>query len=86
MKEYLPHIGSRQKWFLPMESLKVGDIVMVIYPSVIRREWNVGRIECIECMYPGSDHLVRVVDAQVEDKVLKRSVTRISQLEFTDTD
>ena len=83
MKEYLPHIGSRQKWFFPTENLKVGDVVMVIDPSAARREWKVGRIERT---YPGSDQLVRVVDVRVGDKILKRSVTRISPLEFAETD
>ena len=83
MKGYLPHIGSRQKWFFPTENLKVGDVVMVFDPSTARREWKVGRIECT---YPGSDQLVRVVDVQVRDKFLKRSVTRISPLEFAKTD
>ena len=83
MKEYLPHIGSRKKWFFPTENLKVGDVVMVIDPSTARREWKVGRIERT---YPGSDQLVRVVDVRVGDKILKRSVTRISPLEFAETD
>lgn len=56
---------------------------MVIDPSTARREWKVGHIEC---RYPGSDQLVRVVDVRVGDKFLKRSVTRISPLEFTETD
>ncbi|XP_068671017.1 uncharacterized protein [Montipora foliosa] len=83
MKEYLHHIGSRQKWFFPTENLKVGDVVMVIDPSAARREWKVGRIERTN---PGSDQLVRVVDVRVGDKSLKRSVTRISPLEFAETD
>ena len=83
MKEYLPHIGSRQKWFFPTENLKVGDVVMVIYPNASRREWKVGRIERT---YPGRDQLVRVVDARVGDKILNRPVTRISPLEFAETD
>ena len=83
MKEYLPHIGSRQKWFFPTENLKIGDVVMVIDPRAARREWKVGRIERT---YPGSDQLVRVVDVRVGDKVLKRSVSRISPLEFANTD
>ena len=56
---------------------------MVFDPSTARREWKVGRIECT---YPGSDQLVRVVDVRVGDKLLKRSVTRISPLEFAETD
>ena len=83
MKEYLPHIGSRQKWFFPTENLKVGDVVMVIDPNASRREWKVGRIERT---YPGGDQLVRVVDVRVGDKILNRPVTRISPLEFADTD
>lgn len=83
MKEYLPHIGSRQKWFFPTENLKVGDVVMVIDPNASRREWKVGRIERT---YPGRDQLVRVVDVRVGDKILNRPVTRISPLEFADTD
>ena len=56
---------------------------MVIDPSAARREWKVGRIERT---YPGSDQLVRVVDVRVGDKILKRSVTRISPLELAETD
>ena len=83
MKEYLPHIGSRQKWFFPTENLKIGEVVMVIDPCAARREWKVGHIERT---YPGSHQLVRVVDVRVGDKVLKRSVSRISPLEFANTD
>ena len=80
MKEYLPHIGSRHKWFFPEVNLQVGDVVMVIDPNAARRERNVGRIECT---YPGRDQLVRVADVRVGDKVLRRPVTRISPLEIT---
>ena len=45
MKEYLPHIGSSQKWFYPMETLNVGDVVMVIDPGAARKEWKVGRMK-----------------------------------------
>ena len=83
MKEYLPHIGSHQKWFFPMENLKIGDVIMVIDPCAVRREWKARRIERT---YLGSDQLVRVVDVRVGDKVLKRSVSRISLLEFANTD
>ena len=83
MKEYLPHIGSRHKWFFPEVNLQVGDVVMVIDPNASRREWKVGRIECT---YPGRDQLVRVVDVRVGDKVLRRPVTRISPLEVTNRD
>ena len=30
-----------------------------------------------ECTYPGRDDLVKVVDVRVEDKVLRRPISRI---------
>ena len=83
MKEYLPNISSRRRWFSPAVDLKVGAVVMVIDPNTARREWTVGRIECT---YPGRDDLVRVVDVRVGDKVLKRPISRISPLEIASCD
>ena len=44
MKEYLLQIGSRQKWYFRNSNLQVGDVVVVIDPSTLRRKWNVGRL------------------------------------------
>jgi hypothetical protein len=81
MKEYLPHIGSRQKWFLPTENLKKNDVVLVIDPQSARRDCGLGRIEAT---FPGKDGLVRVVDVRQGDKILRRPITRISPLEAND--
>ena len=81
MREYLQHIGSRPKWFFPVDNIQVGDVVIVIDPNAARRDWKVGRIEQT---YPDPDGLVRVVDVRVKDKVLKRLITRISPLEIQD--
>ena len=56
MKEYLPQIGSRQKWYFRNGNLRVGDVVVVIDPSTVRQQWNVGRIKQT---YSGPDGLVR---------------------------
>ena len=77
MREYLPQIGSRPKCFFPTGNIRVGDVVVVIDPNAARRDWKVGRIVQT---YPGPDGLVRVVDVQVKDKVLKRPITRLSPL------
>ncbi len=79
MKEYLPHIGSRKKWFLPTKNLHIGDVLVAIDPDAARREWKVGRIEQV---YPGNDELVCVVDVRVGGRVLRRPITRISPLEM----
>ena len=78
MREYLPTIGSRHKWFLPTENLKVGDVVLVIEPDAPRRDWKIGRIEAV---YPGQDGLVRVVDVRSRGVVKRRPITRLSPLE-----
>lgn len=68
LREYLPHIGSRHKWFSQQTNLKEDDIVVVIDPNATRRDWKVG--------------LVRVVNAKVGDGVLKRPITKLSPLEM----
>ena len=49
MREYLTGIGSQHKWFLSTENIKVGDMVLVIEPKVLRH-WKLGQIEVV---YPG---------------------------------
>ena len=81
MWDYLLHIGSRPKWFFPAVTFRLEDVVVVIDPNAATREWKVGRIEQT---YAGPDGLVRVVDVQAKDKVLKQPITRISPLEIQD--
>lgn len=79
MKEYLPHIGSRNKWLEEKKNVSVGDAVVVIDPDAARRDWKVGRVEQV---YPGNDGIVRVVDVNIRGRTLRRPVTRISPLEM----
>ena len=81
LREYLPYIGSRHKWFSKDKNLKEDDVVIVIDPDARRRDWKVGRIVRT---YPGADGLVRVVDVKVGDKILKRPITKLSPLEMQD--
>ena len=78
MREYLPHIGSRHKWFLPTENIKVGDVVLEIEPKTPRRNWKIGRIEAV---YPGQDSFVRVVDVRIGGRVMRRPISKLSPLE-----
>ena len=78
IREYLPSIGSRSKWFQPSKNLTVGDLVFVIDPDAPRRDWKLGRIEAV---YAGKDGLVRVVDVRTKGVVKRRPISRISPLE-----
>ena len=82
MKEYLPQVGSRQKWYFRNDNLLVGDVV-VIDSGIVRRQWNVWRMEQT---YLGPVGLVRVVDVRVNGEALKRPITRISPLEIRVTE
>ncbi|XP_068692777.1 uncharacterized protein [Montipora foliosa] len=81
LREHLPYIGSRHKWFSKEKNLNEDDAVIVIDPDARRRDWKLGRIVRT---YPGADGLVRVVDVKVDDKVLKRPITKLSPLEMQD--
>ena len=75
MQEYLPLIGSRNKWLLPSKNLKVNEIVLVIDPDIPRREWKLGLIEAVS---PAEDGLVRVIDMKTGGRTVRRSITRLS--------
>ena len=45
MIEYLPQIGSREKWYFRNDNLQVVDVVVGVDPGTVRRQWNVGLIE-----------------------------------------
>ena len=79
MKEYIPHIGSRKKWFSAQKNLKVGEVVVVIDADIARRDWKVERIEQV---YQGNDGLVRVVDVKVRGRTLRRPISVISPLKM----
>ena len=65
------------------DNFRAGDVVTVIDPGTVRRQWNVG---CIEETYSGPEGLVGVVDVRVNDKTLKRAITKISPREIRDTE
>ena len=53
--------------------------MLVIDSGTPRRQWKLGRIEAV---YPCADGNVRVVDVKEGDKIYRRSIGRISPLEF----
>ena len=65
------------------DNFRVGDVVAIIDPGTVRRQWNVGYIEET---YSGPEGLVGVVDVRVNDKTLKQAITKISPREIRDTE
>ena len=62
MREWLPGLNARQKWFQKQRDVQIGDVMLVISPDTSRGNWPLGRV--LE-VYPGQDGHVRVVKIQV---------------------
>ena len=79
MREWLPGLNARQKWFLEQRDVQIGDVMLIISPDTSRGIWPLGRV--IE-VYPGKDRHVRIVKIQVGDGTLIRPVTKLCPLEL----
>lgn len=44
VREYLPTITRRTKWFAPVKPIEVGDIVLIVDPNSPRNSWPKGRV------------------------------------------
>ena len=79
MKEHLPSLRARPKWNQIVNSLKSGDVVLVLDQDILRGRWPLGRI--LE-MYPGRDGHARVTKVQCGCKTLVRSMYKLVALEL----
>ena len=79
LKEWLPGLSPRGKWFIPKRDFKKGDVVLVISPETPRGHWPLGKVVDT---YPGKDGHVRVAKVQVGSNLLVRPVTRLCPLEY----
>lgn len=81
LKEFLPMLGGRKKWFQEKRDHCVGDIVLIVDPDQPRGRCPLGRIVDV---YPGADGHVRAVGVRVGKNEFKRSVTRLCLIESND--
>jgi hypothetical protein len=78
VKEFLPTLQQRQKWFGPKRNLQDGDLVLVLDDETPRGRWPLGRIT--EVHY-GRDGLVRSVKVFTRGIVLTRPINKLCFLE-----
>ena len=78
LKEWLPGLSPRAKWFNPERNFVKDDIVLVISPDASRGHWPLAKVINT---YLGTNGHVRVAKVQVGSKVLVRPVTRLCPLE-----
>ena len=79
MREWLPVLNARQKWFQTQRDVQIGDVMLVISPDTSRGNWPLGRV--LE-VYPEQDGHVRVVKIQVGEGTLIRPVNKLCPLEL----
>ena len=78
LKEYLPTLQLRQKWFKPRRSFAVNDLVLVTDESVHRGKWPLAKI--IE-VHHGRDGYVRSAKVRTSNSTLVRPITKLCFLE-----
>jgi hypothetical protein len=74
MREYVPTLIERKKWFMPNRNAEVGDRVLVIDENTRRGEWPVGTVVKV---YPDGEGIVRHVTVKTESNEYKRPVTKL---------
>lgn len=77
LKEYLPTLVRRQKWFKSSYNLKVNDIVRVADMQNIRGVWPIGIITNV---YSGSDNVVRIADVKTATGVYQRPTVKLHKI------
>ena len=78
IRELLPTLGKRTKWYQEKKNLAVGDIVLVTSPSTPRGSWPLGRVINT---YPGDDGHVRAVRIKCNDKEYVRPINRLCPID-----
>lgn len=79
LREWLPGLNARRKWFQTHRDVQVGDVMLVISSDTSRGNWPLGRV--LE-VYPGKDGHVRVAKIQVREGTLIRPVAKLCPLEL----
>ncbi|XP_055527534.1 uncharacterized protein LOC129720124 [Wyeomyia smithii] len=80
IKEYVPVITRRCKWFKDVREIKVGDLVLVVDEN-IRNKWMRGRV--VEVLL-GKDGRVRQAVVKTISGLFRRAVTSLALLDVVD--
>lgn len=74
IKNYLPSLQSRQKWYSTSTDISLGSVVLMMDPQLPRAHWPIGRVTKV---YPSADGHVRTVDVKINDRTYTRPVARL---------
>ena len=74
IKEFLPNLALRQKWFKPQTNMQKNDVVLLVDDTQHRSKWHMG---LIVDTYPDRKGKVRTVLAKVKGDLIERSVHKL---------
>ncbi|XP_062539161.1 uncharacterized protein LOC134207463 [Armigeres subalbatus] len=77
VKEYLPTITKRTKWFVDTKPVSAGDLVVIVDDRV-RNGWIRGQVLRV---FPGRDGRCRSANVQTATGVLRRPVAKLAVLD-----
>lgn len=80
VKEYLPTLTRRTKWFKNVKDIEAGDLVIVVDGNLPRNEWRKGRVLTTNV---GKDGKARSATVQTCSGILTRPVVKLAVLDLT---
>ena len=78
LKEYVPSLQLRQKWFLPQRNLMVGDLVLMCGEGHPRGHWPIAKVVDVS---KDIDGCVRKVTVKDKNGLKVRPITKLALLE-----
>lgn len=79
MREVLPRLNVRSKWFENADLLNVGDVVIVCDEDMSYRDWHKGVVVEI---FKATDDQVRGAIVRSNGKLVKRPASKLAKLEI----
>ncbi|XP_037047880.1 uncharacterized protein LOC119082466 [Bradysia coprophila] len=83
VKEYLPMITRRTKWFDNVKPIEVGDQVIIVDEDAPRNTWERGVI--IEALESSSDGQIRRVNVRTMNGIYTRPVSKLAVLDISES-
>ncbi|KXJ71674.1 hypothetical protein RP20_CCG019934 [Aedes albopictus] len=78
LRDYLPVITRRAKWFTKEEPIQVNDVVVIVDPKAPRNSWPLGRVIATR---PSSDGQVRSATVQTSHGIYERPTVKLAVLD-----
>ncbi|XP_062713351.1 uncharacterized protein LOC134290267 [Aedes albopictus] len=78
LRDYLPYITRRTKWFTDVEPIRVNDLVVIVDPKLPRNTWPKGRVIGVK---QGPDNQVRSATVQTSQGIYERPAVKLAVLD-----